>query len=189
MVMSLSGEIGVTSFFALSGFGGGIAYFSKIGLPHLISHGLFIHNLFPGHLISINGVLWTMGNIVQFYFVAYLLYKIVKKNPVLFWIGSVIFTIVVKGVVYAFVAPVVFPDGSQLFFLGRQLLPALDNFTTGMFTAYLVSKINGKTNSLRNGSLTILCLQFRFVLLCLDSHYYPFQERILLQKHYYGYLT
>lgn len=197
MLMSLAGEIGVTSFFVLSGFGvynslknmdekntltfknhitkrllrvvpqyylnlmvivfygGSIAYFSRIGLPHLISHGLFIHNLFPGHLISINGVLWTMGNIVQFYFIAYFLYKIMKKNPTVFWISSVIFTVVVKFVMYAFVAPAAFPDGSQMFFLGRQLLPALDNFTTGMFAAYLVGTMKEKTNSLRNGSLTI----------------------------------
>ncbi len=198
MLMSLAGEIGVTSFFVLSGFGvynslknmeekntltfknhitkrllrvvpqyylnimvivffgNGILYFSKIGLPHLITHGLFIHNLIPVCLTSINGVLWTMGNIVQFYFIAYALYKIMKKNPVVFWIGSVVFTIVVKGVIYAFVAPVVSPDGSQLFFLGRQLLPALDNFTTGMFTGYLVSNIKVNTHPMRNGSLTIL---------------------------------
>ena len=117
IIVLLGGEIGVTAFFCLSGFGifysldsmekkgelsfkthmskrlarvapqyylnllvmllfgGATVYLSTEHMPNIASHLVFAHNLFPAHHGAINGVLWTMGVIVQFYLIAIILYK------------------------------------------------------------------------------------------------------------------
>jgi len=179
-LVSLGGEIGVTAFFLLSGFGiynslqsmeekgcltfknhiwkrfyrvapqyylnllvmvlfGGAAYcLSSVGWMDLMSHVLFAHNFSLNYHGSINGVLWTMAIIFQFYLVAILLYKLMKKNAFLFWVGSLILTIGIKFVIFRWVGIVYGGNVTWNFYLGRQLPSALDNFTTGMFVAYLL---------------------------------------------------
>ena len=110
-LISLGGEIGVTAFFGLSGFGIFCSlkkeesekqkfsisnyvkrrairiiplYYISIlftlllinaqslsvdGVKDILAHIFFIHNIFPQYHGSINGVLWTMGVIVQFYII------------------------------------------------------------------------------------------------------------------------
>lgn len=183
MIVILGGELGVTAFFCLSGFGifcslqsmdnkntlsfkthiykritrvapqyyinlivmllfgGAAVYLSNENISNVLTHILFVHNFWPAHHGAINGVLWTMGVMFQFYVIAILLYKIMKKNPILFWGISVVATIAMKYIAFEFIAPTLVADTSLNFFLGRQLPTALDNFTTGMFVAYLVSNI------------------------------------------------
>ena len=182
IIVELGGEIGVTSFFTLSGYGiycslkmqdetngisfksyikkrcirimphyyiclfitllfmNGAYYLSKEQLPNILTHVLFIHNLFPAYFGEINGVLWTMGVMFQFYLIAIPLYKLMKKRGTLVFIGSVAFTIVIKAFVYSRVLEYFQIQDTQTFFAGRQLFTALDNFVVGMYVAYLITE-------------------------------------------------
>ena len=50
------------------------------GFRHLFAYYTFTENLSPVTHGSINGALWTMGVIFQFYLIAPLLYRAVKKK-------------------------------------------------------------------------------------------------------------
>ncbi|WP_288060237.1 acyltransferase family protein [Thomasclavelia cocleata] len=178
--IKLGGEIGVTVFFILSGYGiywsidnaksngdfnykrymikrlkrivpeyyvcfilvllltDNAGYLYKDQFQNIWMHFLFIHNLSPDFASSINGVLWTMGVIFQFYLIAPLLYKVIKKQPYIILLISFIFTCICKAIVYKFI---LYNNGLEAysFYAGRQLLPTvLDNFITGMFLAYII---------------------------------------------------
>lgn len=191
LVFPLGGEIGVTAFFALSGYGiyfslagmekkmGEIsyveflkkrvkrivphydlsiatvvlisisAYFSADGMLNIITHLLFVHNLFPKYSGSINGALWTMGVIVQFYLIAPILYQCLKRYGFKMEMLCIVGTVLMKWVIYAFVLPNTGHSGELEFFAGRQLITALDNFSIGMFAAYIIQEkkicMSGKT--------------------------------------------
>ena len=144
-IISLGGEIGVTMFFVLSGFGiycllksretvtwfsfirsrfikivplyyisilfvigltpAGASYLSKNGFLDIITHVLFIHNLGGRFHGSINGALWTMGVIFQYYLIALLLYKYMQRNKHITVLLSILFTVACKIIVYKFVLP------------------------------------------------------------------------------------
>ena len=182
--LQLGGEIGVTLFFSLSGFGifyslnstekreGRIQYLpflkkrcirilpqyytniflvTMIGVgayglttsnwKDFVSHFLMIHNLSPSYVGSINGVLWTMGVTMQFYLIAIILYKLLMKLKWMFLPLTVLLTIAMKAVAYYYYF-VVLQDGSNSFFVGRIfcILTVLDNFTVGMFVAWMVQR-------------------------------------------------
>lgn len=179
LIVSLGGELGVTCFFVLSGYGiycslwgaekndslsfasfmwkrckriipsyyicllitmligTGSIYLSLSNWANILSHLLFVHNLFPGYAGSINGVLWTIGVTVQFYIIAIPLYKGIKKWNLFFLFVCIIFTIVCKTTVFRVVLPA-FGGEALGFFAGRQLFTALDNFVVGMAVADLV---------------------------------------------------
>ena len=121
-LLTLGGEVGVTLFFLLSGYGiylslsssesrgclpGWRAFmkkrcirimpqyyvcitvllifmstqmFSNEGLRHILAYYTFTENFSPVTHGSINGALWTMGVIFQFYLIAPFLYKAVRKT-------------------------------------------------------------------------------------------------------------
>lgn len=181
MIISLGGEIGVTAFFALSGYGiycsiskmeeqGTLKYgafmkkrlsrilpayyvslilclffmdqafyLSKEGIGNIAAHVLLIHNLHPDYFGTINGVLWTMGLTFQFYLIAIPLYKGMKKMGSFFYLLGILFTVFVKALTLHYLVPM-FELQDNLFYAGRQLLPALDSFLVGMFAAYLLKK-------------------------------------------------
>lgn len=111
------------------------------GIKSIVTHLLFIHNLFPQYHGAINGVLWTMGVTFQFYIFAYPLYRGMKKGGTFFAIFCILVTIAAKAIMYAYVLPGCNMDYNLEFFSGRQLITALDNFTIGMYVAYLGEKI------------------------------------------------
>lgn len=189
LMVSLGGEIGVTAFFALSGYGifcslarmeqtqeisffmfmkrrlirilpayyvsfalvlffmDGANYLSRDNLWNVILHMLLIHNLNPVSFGTINGVLWTMGVIFQFYIIAIPLYKVIQKTGIFGFVGTVIFTILCKYAALTYLLPALSLQGNE-FFLGRQLFTALDNFTVGMIVAYIMQKREAKWNQL-----------------------------------------
>lgn len=175
-LIRLGGEIGVTGFFMLSGFGiyyslssmegagkfdfkifmkkrfqrilpqyyislifvilfmGGAEYLAKMHVWNLVSHVFLIHNLFPNAFGAINGVLWTMGVIVQFYIVSIFLYRGIKKWKLGFVGIAIVITVLSKALVINYLIPNI---GDQYMLYGsRQLLSALDNFVWGMFIAF-----------------------------------------------------
>lgn len=179
-MINLGGEIGVTLFFIISGFGiynsihnmtkngepfsfdifikkrlkrilpeyyfcliilllltGSTVYLMNDNSSHLISHVFLFHNFFPDTHGSINGVLWTMGVIMQFYIVAYPLFVAVKKHPFITYMLSVIMVIIMKIIFYKYVVAPNNLDNVYYFIYGRQLFSAIDNFVLGMLIAKL----------------------------------------------------
>ena len=199
LIVSLGGEIGVTAFFVLSGYGiyyslrrmdssetginyknfllkrfmriapqyylsilfviliGNAGYVSTRGIRSIILHLLFAHNLLPGHHGSINGALWTMGVIVQFYLVSPLLYKGIKKLGIFFGVISIAFTIGMKFFAYHYLLPAMGRE-DLAFFSGRQLITALDNFVIGMCIAYIVLNKKKIMNNFQAICLSIISI-------------------------------
>lgn len=182
LLVSFGGEIGVTLFFALSGFGifwslyqkeqknampkwhvfmkqrcirimpqyyanifillvlqlGGLIGLS--GLKHILAYCTFTQNLWIETHGSINGALWTMATIVQFYLVAIFLYRMVQKNWVLAGGSSILLSVLCKFLLYHYLLPALQLDAVAYFVYGRQLLTALDNFVLGMVAAKVILK-------------------------------------------------
>lgn len=124
-------------------------YLSTSGVKDILSHIFFVHNFSIQTNGSINGVLWTMGVIVQFYLVAYPLYFAVKKKPILTGVFSIVFTVVCKFAVFSLIDQRQITDSWYYFIYGRQLLTSLDNFVLGMVVGYLLASGKGK-NTCKN---------------------------------------
>lgn len=198
LMVKLGGEIGVTLFFILSGFGiyfsiasnvsrngrfcwrqylgarakricpnyyfslllvmaftGSAVYVSMNGIKDILAHSLFVHNLFVSTHGSINGVLWTMGVIVQFYILAPLIYKLITKHPYIILAVSIIFSMLAKVLLFHYIL-----SGSEVqpvirFIWSRQIFSSLDNFVVGMFVAWICFNSKGILNR-KNVLLEIL---------------------------------
>lgn len=115
-------------------------YLSRKHAVNLLLHILFLHSLAPSCFGAINGVLWTMGVLMQFYVLAYGLYKLQKKSagfPVLF----ILLSLGIKALLYHRILPAAgVTDGMHYMIFGRQIYSALDNFLVGMLAAELVRK-------------------------------------------------
>lgn len=186
LLMSFGGEVGVTLFFVLSGFGifcsihakdceanmptwrsfmkqrclrimpqyyvcifislifQSAGLIGKDGLKHIIAYVTFTHNFFIGTHGSINGALWAMATIFQFYIISVFVYRLVKKNWVVASIISVFVTIVSKFVIYHYFIPAFSMEPVAYFVYGRQLISALDNFVLGMVAAKVVFVLEEK---------------------------------------------
>lgn len=179
-LFSMGGELGVTLFFIMSGYGiyaslyktekkgkisyksylikrinriippyyisilimllltDGTYYLSKEQLGNVLSHIFLIHNVFPSYAGGLNGVLWALGTIFQFYLVAVILYKGINRYKSLFLVISVCFTIICKMLAVHYLLPIMGMDMTYSFWAGRNLLTSvLDNFVIGMFISYL----------------------------------------------------
>lgn len=176
-VLTFGGEVGVTLFLILSGYGiylslssaeersclpGWKAFMKKRcirimpqyyvcitvllifmsnrllkndGLPDIITYYTFTENLFPATQGSINGALWTMGLIFQFYLIAPFLYKAVRKNWAVSAVASIAFTVLCRIIVVRCLMAAHVSDTSVYFVYERQLFSALDNFVLGMAAA------------------------------------------------------
>lgn len=203
--LQLSGEIGGTVFFALSGFGIYCSitsdyekgtfrykeylakrgrrilppyyfciivsvllvsgeYVSISGIKHVVLHLLCIHNLFPSAHGSINGALWTIGTIAQFYLIAPLLCKFFRKNGYITFLVTVVVTIAAKAGTYHFLYLSMETPGWYAFYAGRQLFTAIDNFAVGMFAAWLVQKRSPGLKPLRAWVLIVTALLIQLFL-------------------------
>lgn len=198
--IKLGGEIGVTLFFILSGYGiyfslrrsdetskisffsfmkkrlirlcpeyylsiifiilftPGATYISFNGSKDILTHLLFIHNIRSHFTGSINGVLWTMAVIFQFYIIAIPMYYILKKTKFVFPFIWIAITILSKYTLFHILGR------SGDFWASRQLLPSvIDNFALGMFLAYFMNlKIVAK---LKNNILSLIGVIVGFVIL------------------------
>ena len=179
-LIGYGGEIGVTLFFILSGFGiacsiinaenkdgKGYTWFGFMkkrmkriipqyyvclaiillltdcagfiltpnGMLHIFSHVFFFQNLFITTHGSINGAMWALATIVQFYLIALPLQKLINKNKWFALVIAIIISIGSKCVIYNYIAHNTDGNGTYFFVYGRQLLDALDNFVAGMVVA------------------------------------------------------
>ena len=173
----LGGEIGVTLFFVLSGYGifcsldrrqkkGPVRFLpfmkrrlirilpeydlslfvlvffspqatclSAAGWKHVFLHLVFLHNIDSVTASSINGILWTMAVIVQFYLIAIPMYHLLRKVKYLFPVLFIAITIGFKFFCFHCFGT------ADAFWESRQLLPSVaDNFALGMFTAWLLQQ-------------------------------------------------
>lgn len=120
-------------------FTSGCSYLALKHIPNLITHLFLIHNLFYSYHGSINGVLWTIGVIWWFYFLAFLIYKKFEEHPKMITFLSIIITIVSKIIIFNIIDHYNFSD-MYYFIYGRQLITALDNFIIGMFIGKLIKE-------------------------------------------------
>ena len=179
-LIGYGGEIGVTLFFVLSGFG--IAYsiinaenkdgkgytwiafmkkritrivqqyyvclaimllltdcagflLTPQGILHIFSHIFFFQNLFVTTHGSINGAMWALATIFQFYLIALPLQKLIEKNKWIILFLAIIVSIGSKCLIYNYIAHNTELNGTYFFVYGRQLLDTLDNFVVGMVIA------------------------------------------------------
>lgn len=183
LMVKLGGEIGVTLFFILSGFGiyfsiasnelrngkfcwkqylgarakricpnyyfsllvvmaftSSAAYIGMNGIKDIAAHFLFVHNLSASTHGSINGVLWTMGVIVQFYLLAPFFYRLIVKHPYLIFISSIIFSIFAKVILFHYILTDSEIQPVIRFIWSRQIFSSIDNFIIGMFIAWICTK-------------------------------------------------
>lgn len=213
-LLNFGGELGVTLFFALSGFGIYMSldrkhkaqalptwwsfmkarckrimpqyYFcifvlllfpsahllSVEGLKHIGAYIFFIQNLFLETHGSINGALWTMATIFQFYLIAKWLYLMMNKHPFVGCIGAAALTVGSKMIIYNYVLPCFDFGGSGYFVYGRQLISALDNFVFGMAAAKIINsewlKEKNKNSLYILGTVLTLCSLVLLVITTLD---------------------
>lgn len=174
LFLRLGGEIGVTGFFILSGYGIYCSLNCEYEKTGKISYGKYLKKrairILPQYYVNIflllcisgsarigtfhdckvlgihlfcmqgflyagrgmiNGVFWSVSIIVQFYLIAPLLFRIIKRsNPVLTAVGGSVFTIACKRFLLHYTA-------WNGFFGSRQLFSSLDNFLLGMFLAWI----------------------------------------------------
>ncbi len=136
-------------------------YLNKKGLFDIITHAIFLHNWFPSTHGSINSVLWSLGTIFQFYFIALFIYKLIKKsNGILIYFCSISFVIILKYIIYHYVFKNFAIEPSYYFIYGRQIYTALDNFIAGMIIADLL--LNKKFENIRSKAYGILLIVSSF---------------------------
>ena len=105
------------------------------GFRHLFAYYTFTENLSPVTHGSINGALWTMGVIFQFYLIAPLLYRAVKKNWLISSIAAILFTVFCRILIVRYLRAGGISDTSIYFVYERQVFSSLDNFVLGMAAA------------------------------------------------------
>lgn len=233
--IKMGGEVGVTMFFLLSGYGiyfsicrlenknqlnystflkarikrivpqyyfniavmllftGSAVYLAKEHFWTIVSHLFFFHSWNFGWHGAINGVLWTMSVIFQFYLIAIPLYKLMKKidNVWIFAAISIAFTILMKWLIlnYIWVEDETI-YGSYVYFIpGRQIVTSLDNFVCGMCVAAINARrkeITSITKIQRFGAgLNIII----FIILCICAVKYGISGRNIWCYSWYSLLA
>lgn len=162
-------------------FTSAIAYLTKEHILNIFSHIVLVHNLFYNYHGAINGVLWTMGVIFQFYLIAPFLKKILDKHPVLTVLISICFSIITKYILYY----IIFPrnglnDNTWYFIYGRQLFTTIDAFALGMFISKYEDK--NKLNKYLNFLLLIVIIISLIIALLIGSNTFHFLNNHIYSK-------
>lgn len=220
--LGIGGELGVTLFFIISGFGIAVSlqnmkekegklsvkeflqkrflrilpqyyvsiailllltssaqFVNKKGMFDVFTHLVFIHNWFPSTHGSINGVLWSMGTIFQFYIIAVWVKKIFDKNKWLAVSGAVFLSVGLKILFYHWILPARAVDASWYFIYARQIYTALDNFLFGMLLHSLLKseQIKWRKGTAAMGAVVSLVFCCWWVLLLLK--YSPYADNLI----------
>jgi peptidoglycan/LPS O-acetylase OafA/YrhL len=110
------------------------------GVRQVVSHLLFVHNIFKETEGTINGVFWSLGVEVQFYVLFPLLCWLFRKKPLIVFAGMSAISIV-----YRYFIRVHFQDNYS--FLLNQTPGFLDLFACGMLAAYLIVLIRSRVKN------------------------------------------
>ena len=148
-------------------------YVSRYHFDNIISHLFFFHNFNLDWHGAINGVLWTMAIIFQFYLIAIPLYYFVKKFRHWSVLIALAFTITAQYITLNYLW--VIDDGIYGSFAysipGRQIWTSLDNFVIGMYVAHLVNSPKSKPSYIPCTIGFIICV-FLIYLHCLLGNTY-----------------
>lgn len=130
-------------------FTGSAVYLTLPHVNNILSHLFFFHNFYFDWHGAINGSLWTMAVIFQFYLIAIPLYFFVKKCRHWAVVAAVAFTVAAQYVTmnHLWVLDETVMGSFAFSIPGRQLWTSLDNFVIGMYAAHLV---NSKPQSRRH---------------------------------------
>lgn len=120
----------------------GATYLSREGVISIVLHIFLIHNLYLPTHGSISGVLWSIGVIFQFYIIAPLLYKLIRKYALMTYICSIVSVIFFKYILFNYFATHYIEPSSYYFIYGRQIFTSLDNFVLGMCLGNCITKDN-----------------------------------------------
>ena len=128
-------------------------YISKENWSTFITHLLFVHNLFITHHGAINGSLWTMAVIFQFYLIAPFIFIIQNKKPVLFYVVGIV----------SFIWPIII-SGTFLdsLFYGSQITDRLHIFMIGMMAARFEYRKKNKNSNYIFLLLTVIAMLIFF---------------------------
>jgi peptidoglycan/LPS O-acetylase OafA/YrhL len=114
--------------------------FAPMG-AQVLTHVLFIHNLFPQTVSGIDGVMWSLAVECQFYLLFVFTRRLAVRRPV-----SYAATLVAIGLLYRSAVAIVFPRAYG--YADAQLPAMLDIFGFGMACAYLYRRIDRTTPAL-----------------------------------------
>lgn len=103
----------------------------------LVSHLLFLHNLFPDYHRSINAVAWTLGAEMQFYILLAITITFVNRNNLKYCLGFAIITALLWRF-WSYWSLPISQDTEALFIKATQLPGMLDLFAIGAFLALFV---------------------------------------------------
>lgn len=108
---------------------------------HLLSHALFVHNLFPGTHGSINGPSWSVALEMQFYAVMCLLApRLLRTRPVMLLLFCAVLAASWRAVIAIATADL---PGSWRFVYATQLPGVIDQFALGIALALLLRQQPG----------------------------------------------
>lgn len=138
-------------------FTGSAVYLSRYHVTNIISHLFFFHSFSLDWHGAINGLLWTMAIIFQFYIIAIPLYYFIKRFKHWGVMVTILFTIAAQYVTlnYLWVIDDTVYGSFAYSIPGRQLWTSLDNFAIGMYVAHLT---NSKKQSTSHILYTFGCL-------------------------------
>ena len=106
--------------------------------PNLITHALFMHNLFPGFHGAINGPNWSLGIEMQFYLLMLLITPWIKQIHPYKTIVILILTAWIWRLGCVWLIPITGEKGIQpLFWMSTQLPGCLDEFAAGLLLAII----------------------------------------------------
>lgn len=109
--------------------------FEKIW-PNLITHALFVHNLFPNFHGAINGPNWSLGTEMQFYVLIVLVAPWIRRTS----FGAVLGTFLLVAWTWRYGCTLLLPTQAEqgvwkLFMMSTQLPGMLDEFVAGLLLA------------------------------------------------------
>ena len=143
------------SLFVLVFFTSQAACLSTAGLKLAILHFVFLHNVDAVTAGSINGALWTMAVIVQFYLFAIPMYRLLQKTKFFYPVLFMAITIGCKIICFHYLKL------ANDFWASRQILPSvIDNFALGMFTAWLAQRKPLEATNKKWFNLVMITLSF-----------------------------
>ena len=149
-------------------FTSSVVYLGRQHIFNIISHIFFIHNLFISSAGAINGVLWTMGVIFQFYIIAPFIKKMIDKHSILTLIIVIIFSNIAKYITYIILQHNNY-DSWYYFNYGIQIYDSIDAFVLGMF----ISKLDKNKLGMINIIGTIISILLILLLSLVGSNFIP----------------
>lgn len=139
---------------------GSAVYLSRYHFTNIISHLFFFHSFSLDWHGAINGLLWTMAIIFQFYLIAIPLYYFIKKFKHWGVLATIMFTVAAQYVTlnYLWVIDESIYGSFAYSIPGRQLWTSLDNFAIGMYVAYLVNSRKQQTSHIPYALGCLICV-------------------------------